>query len=259
MKSIDQRIRQAFSNAAIQYDVLTGLHKEIARELMAKIKDVEAAERILDVGMGTAYLTKKLKSYFPISYVVGLDSAAGMVDKVKKEDEDFKIIQADAAYLPFQKESFDIVASNLSYQWVEDLYKAFTSCHQSLKDGGVFCATMFGYNTFNELFFSLERSREIKDKQFLIQRLPNHNKIQEAMQTAGFREIEMKSELISGHFPDMMILIKWIKDIGANALERNFYVGRDWMKSANDYYEKNFRDHLGVQVTFEVIWIQAKK
>ena len=31
IKLIDQKIRKAFSDAAMQYDVLSGLHKEIGR------------------------------------------------------------------------------------------------------------------------------------------------------------------------------------------------------------------------------------
>jgi len=32
LKLIDRRIRRAFSNAAMQYDILTGMQKEIGRE-----------------------------------------------------------------------------------------------------------------------------------------------------------------------------------------------------------------------------------
>ncbi len=64
---IDQKIRSAFSNAAVQYDALTSLHKEIGRELAKKVIDNEEADYILDVGMGTGWLTKKISFYFPDS------------------------------------------------------------------------------------------------------------------------------------------------------------------------------------------------
>ena len=182
-----------------------------------------------------------------------------MIEKVKKEEEGFKIIQADAAHLPFQRETVDLIASNLAYQWVDNLHQAFARGYQSLKKPGTLYVTMFGHNTFKELFYSLERSRDVSDKDFLIQRLAGHNKIQQAIKNSGFNDVELCAETIHGHFPDMMTLIKWIKDMGANTLERNFYIGRDWMMKASDYYEENFSDQLGVQVTFEVIWIRAKK
>ena len=64
LQFIDQRIRNAFSDASIQYDVLTGMHKEIGRELVDKIKDHEPAQYILDVGMGTGWLTNRLTYFF---------------------------------------------------------------------------------------------------------------------------------------------------------------------------------------------------
>ena len=48
LKFIDDKIRRAFSDAAVQYDVLTGLHKEIGRELLAKAAAHEGNGPILD-------------------------------------------------------------------------------------------------------------------------------------------------------------------------------------------------------------------
>src|SRR5690348_5781578 len=102
LKAIDQRIRNAFSNAAIQYDVLTGMHKEIGRELIDKIKDVPLPHYILDIGMGTGYVTNRLKHYFPESNVIGIDYADGMIALAKQKSEGFKIVQADAHDLPLK-------------------------------------------------------------------------------------------------------------------------------------------------------------
>ena len=40
--------------------------------------------------------------------------------------------------------------------------------------------------------------------------------------------------------------MKWIKDIGANTLTNDFYMGKDLLVRANDYYNDNFRDRFGV-------------
>src|SRR5262245_13370989 len=110
LQFIDKKIRGAFSNAAMQYDVLTSLHKEIGRDLLKKagnglkpfptkdnvIPSPAEPERILDVGMGTGWLTNRITHYFPGSIVVGLDFAPGMIEVAgDQNDEGFKIIQAD--------------------------------------------------------------------------------------------------------------------------------------------------------------------
>ena len=261
IRTIDRKIRNAFSDASIQYDVLTGLHKEIGRELVNKIKHIEDAQAILDVGMGTGWLTNRLSYFFPDAQVIGLDFAPGMIDAAKKFNEGFAIVQADAGALPFQNEVFDIVISNLAYQWVENTHQAFKSCHASLKGNGIFCFTMFGYNTLNELFISLENSWDNKDglMQLPIRRLAKQSDIRDALTEADFRDIDVDYERIKVHFPDMMSLMKWIKNIGANALEKEMYIGKDLLIRADEYYNTHFKDHLGICSTFEVIWGMARK
>ena len=257
---IDKKIRRAFSNAAVQYDVLSGLHKEIGRELVKKIEGRTQAHYILDIGMGTGWLTNRIKYHFPESVVVGMDFALGMIDVAKKNSEGTRLIAADALDLPFRNESFDVIVSNLVYQWVDDLPKGFEFCHQTLKKDGCLALTMFGFKTLEELFTSLEMSSEKESNEpRSFPRLPSHEDIKTALQNSGFKNIATDYEHIKVHFPDMMSLLNWIKGIGANALKRDFFIGKEQLQRAEAYYSKHFRDPLGVRATFEVIWVQAEK
>lgn len=263
LKLLDDRIRRAFSDAALQYDVLTNLHKEIGRELLQNVAGdvgmVPMPTSILDVGIGTGWLTSRLKTHFPDAVVIGLDFAAGMVEAAKSKEENFHIIQADARHLPFRENTFDLVVSNLAYQWMPDLPQAFSGCHRILKKDGKLCLTMFGHGTFEELFVALEKTRQgIKEKTAL-PRLAGEAQIREGLRAAGFRDIAVESEHIKVHFADMPALVKWIKDIGANALVNNIFIGRDWLTRANEYYHHAFRDRWGVAATFEVVWVAARK
>src|SRR5436309_12651597 len=101
LKFLDQKIRKAFSGAAMQYDVLTSLHKEIGRDLIKKVMAIEPCRTILDVGMGTGWLTYRLYQHFPGSLVVGVDFAPGMIEAAQNQSEDsFKIVEAHAGELP---------------------------------------------------------------------------------------------------------------------------------------------------------------
>lgn len=258
-KLIDDKIRRAFSDAALQYDVLTSLHKEIGRELLAKVRENECSGSVLDVGMGTGWLTGKLKTYFPDACVVGLDAAAGMVETARRREEDFLIVQADARHMPFKKDAFELIASNLAYQWVGDLPEAFANCHAILKSEGKLHLTMFGYSTFRELFESLEKTRDTAKGGIALKRLADREQVSGALSKAGFRDVNVEEEHIKVHFQDMPALVKWIKDIGANALMGDMFIGRDWLNRANAYYHRTFGDRWGVGATFEVIWVDARK
>lgn len=261
LKTIDKRIRRAFSDASAQYDILTGMHKEIGRELIDKIKDYEPCQYILDVGMGTGWFTNRLTYFFPDSIVVGLDFAPGMIEWAKKYNEGFRIIEGDARALPFKPNTFDIIVSNLSYQWIRSLEEAFGLCHGLLKDNGLFCFNMFGRKTFDELFIALESSidKKSESEQILIKRLVTQEEVREILQKAGFRNIELNQEFIKVHFSDMMSLVKWIKDIGANQIEKEIFIGKDLLARTDVYYEGHFKDRLGIQATLEVIWAKARK
>ena len=254
-QTINDKIRRAFTNAADQYDVLTTLHKEIGRELIKKVVDRDCSA-ILDVGTGTGYLARKAKFFFPEAMVVGLDFSDGMIQEARKSEEHIEWILADAAQLPFQPQSFDMVASNLAYQWVEDLSGAFQLSHRVLKDNGTFCATMFGYNTLNELFTTLA---SCGTKPHSIRRLAAREDIESDLKSAGFREISVDYELIKIEFNDVWNLLKWIKAIGSNVLNKEIFVGREFLTRVDEDYRRNFPYHQGIAASFEVVWIYAKR
>ncbi len=258
---IDKRIRQAFSNAAMQYDVLTNLHKEIGRELVAKIQGIDHDGVVLDVGMGTGELTKRLKKFFPDALVVGCDFASGMISQAKEKQEDFQIVQADAIALPFKLDVFDMITSNLALQWVNNLNSSFQMYHARLKKEGQFCFTMFGHETLKELFVALEHAADGKQnkRDLFVRRLAKIQQVQEAMQMAGFKDIHVSAEHIKVRFPDMMAVMQWLKSIGANTLGKDIFLGKEMLARAKTYYHQNFSDRLGIYATFEVIWGQGKK
>ncbi len=268
LKLIDDKIRRAFSDAAVRYDVLTGLHKEIGRELLKKITGsmegvsggvVAEPTSILDVGSGTGWSTVRIKTCFPEARVVGIDAAEGMVEAARRREEGLQIVQADAARLPFKKETFDLIFSNLAYQWVSNPAVAFTECYRVLRSNGKLYATIFGYHTFQELFDALMKTREVSKKDICCARLASKEEMSVAFHKAGFPAVRLEGETIRVHFPDMMAIVQWVKDIGANTLMHPMSVGRDWLNRANDYYLNTFHDRWGVYATFEVIWVEVGK
>ncbi len=258
---IDQKIRNGFSQAASQYDVLTDLHREIGEKLAQKISCDGPYSRILDIGMGTGGFTGLLTAAFPDSMVVGIDFASGMINCAQEKEKAFKIVQADASFLPFKEGVFDVVVSNLAYQWIAHLSDAFMLCYSSLNKNGKLCLAMFGHKTFDELFMSLDTCLDKRGNNgcFTIRRLADKNQVTESLKEAGFCNPRVQSEYIRVQFPDMMGLVKWIKDIGANALPTDIYIGKDLLFRANDYYNAHFKDRLGIYATFEVLWVEAQR
>ena len=253
-QTFTKSVRKAFTDAADQYDILTSLHKEIGRELVKKNIRREA-NFVLDVGTGTGYIANKAKFFFPNATIVGLDIAEGMIEKAAQTHEGIKWIQADGESLPFNDQTFDIIFSNLAYQWIPDLPKAFAQARRVLADGGSFNGTLFGAKTCEELFSSLAAV----NPSLSIRRLVTVDDVRKTLNAVGFRDVRVDYELIKVEFKDIWELLGWFKSIGANQLPREeAFIGKDTLSKAGEYYQQHYPYNDGICASFEVIWFEAR-
>ena len=255
---LTNKIRKAFSDAADRYDILTTLHKEIGRELVKKTVRLDA-DRILDVGCGTGYVANKAKFFFPESTIIGLDIAEGMLKKAQALHEGVPLfwLQADAEALPLKAQAFELVLSNLAYQWVGQLPRAFSEAYRVLTPKGQLFMTMFGQRTCEELFNVLTHCASGKAVSF--SRLPSIEQVKDALQQAGFDNASVDYELIKVQFRDVLELLGWLKGLGANHLGGDFFLGKDMLARVDKYYRDQFPYYDGISASFEVIWVNAQK
>lgn len=246
------KIQLAFSKAAKDYDRFSQLHREVADELLAGI--AAFPQTILDIGCGTGYLTTKLKERFAQSQIIGLDFAPGMLEVARLKNSKIDWLLADSCDLPFPSEKFDLVVSNLAYQWVEDLAQVFSEARRILSPGGIFTATLFGYHSCQELFDVLDQAGGLQ-----VDRLPSVSQVNEALFNSGFEHPQVKTEIRRIDFSDMYELIAWLKSIGANNLSHEGFLGRGLLAKAAELYKEQFSYKEGIATSFEVISVYAKK
>jgi malonyl-CoA O-methyltransferase len=256
IQTMNSKIRRGFSGSAGQYDRYSSLHREIADRLFAEVIKRPQPSSLLDVGCGTGYLTVRLKNHFPQSRIVGLDFAKGMIEAAIPKHKDIAWVLADGNHLPFHDGSFDVLVSNLAYQWAGDLSRAFNEAGRVLSPDGVLACTLFGRDTCQELFQSLDEART-KALQFT--RLPEGHQIREALAISGFKRAKVNCEQITIEFKDMYELIAWLRSIGANNLPREGFLGPEAISRAASIYRANFPYLQGVGATFEVIRVYAEK
>lgn len=249
-------VRKAFSGSAHQYDEFSQLQQRIGDQLLTRISRRKEPELILDVGMGTGRMAQQIVRQFPSAQMVGIDLADGMVAQARQRSREYQVVQADAAMLPFLPGQFDLIVSNLAYQWVEAFGQAFLQNYQALKPGGEFVASFFGWHSLRELFECLVAAGA---HDFFPRRLPAAQDVEQALRVSRFHIRELYSEMIRFDFHDMWQLLVWLKRIGANALPRKGYVGKTIMMKANQYYYEHFKTPAGIAVTFELIWLEAYK
>ncbi len=102
---------------------------------------------VLDIGFGTGFPLIEIAQRLGSSCTVyGIDQWNAAIDRVKRKLNAYKvnnirIIEGDAASLPFENEFFDMVTANLVINNLEEPDKVFQEIHRTMKPGGCFYAT----------------------------------------------------------------------------------------------------------------------
>jgi SAM-dependent methyltransferase len=99
----------------------------------------QAGERILDLGCGDGFLTRKIAESGAI--VVGVDASPQMVAAAKERGVEARCVSGEA--LPFDHE-FDAVFSNAALHWMSDQDAVLHGIYRALKPGGRFVAECGG-------------------------------------------------------------------------------------------------------------------
>ena len=253
-------VSKAFSKAAYAYDSLALLQKRLCKELFDRIAQNNFCPKsILDIGMGTGLLMQKLSQLYCDSKIVGIDLAFGMSKFARKNN--LAVMQADAECLPFKNSSFDLVVSNLVYQWLDNLETAFFEVSRVMRQNGSFYFTFFGSETLRELRSSFAGTKKGQHRVLFNNTFKPEgvDGARMALEKNHFREIEISTKIERENFKDLFSLVGWLKSIGANRITKPLFMGKGIWQEANEIYSANFKDKGLIYATFELIKVKAKK
>jgi malonyl-CoA O-methyltransferase len=244
------KIKENFNRVADNYERYADIQSDVADELLrGLLKSRQSHKAILDIGCGTGKLTAELKRHFLGSRVFALDISQAMAKSAGNKG--LSVLAADARYLPFSKEVFDLVISSAAYQWIFDLEKAFREVNKILEKDGIFTFSCFGEKTLCEVrrCFSINENL-----------LPAEDCILKNLKGAGFRDIQIKIDLRQKDFGSLNSILYWLKNIGGNRINSPPpFLTPGKLKLANDFYQSNYRNNGSVYATFEVIWASGRK
>ncbi len=126
------------------YELFSAPSERAARLRGLQILNVQPGERVLEIGCGTGVSLPALASPAgPTGRVVGLDLSAGMLDLAKHKLEKLALrqaacLQADAVWLPFPDESFEVVWMSFTLELFSapEIPGLLQECRRALCPGG---------------------------------------------------------------------------------------------------------------------------
>lgn len=261
--SLDKRkVAQSFSRAAVSYDAVAGLQRDVGMALLQKIPRGHAARHVLDLGCGTAFFTARLAQQWPHAQLVGLDIAEGMLHVARTRTEfgassnPVYWLCADAEYLPLQSARFELVFSSLAIQWCDNLPALFAEVRRVLKPGATFVFTTLGPRTL----FELKQAWQTVDAYVHVNRFQSAPHIQTALAVAGFTLDSWTAEERVLRFGRLSDLTRELKALGAhnvNAGQATGLTGRRKLEALKSAYE-SFRKDGTLPATYEVFYGVAR-
>ena len=255
-----RRVRQAFDRAAVDYDRVAVLQREVGNRLMERLDYMRLQpQTIVDIGAGTGHLSKALAQRYKQARVLALDLAPNMLRAARRHAGPLarllrrqSFICADAERLPLADQSADMIFSNLTLQWCGALDAVFAEFRRIIRPGGMVLFSTFGPDTLKEL----RDSWAAADEAVHVSAFIDMHDIGDALLRGGFADPVMDAERFTLTYPDVRTVMRELKLLGAQnaASGRNrSLTGKGRLRAMTEAYE-GYRDKGTLPATYEVVY-----
>lgn len=253
-----RRVADSFSRAAQSYDRVARLQRAVSERLLELNRGpIDQASRILDLGCGTGHIMECLSQRHPDAQLLGLDLAEGMLQFARSQrTARANWLCADAEALPLAPASVDLVYSSLSIQWCEQLGTLFKELQRVLMPGGTLAFATLGPGTLREL----KQAWRSVDDLVHVNRFAPRQELENAMQAAGFNDLQWHTEERVLHYPELVTLTRELKALGAHNVNPggpSGLTGRRKIMALKAAYE-NFREEGQLPASYEVYYCRAR-
>ncbi|GJL83222.1 MAG: malonyl-[acyl-carrier protein] O-methyltransferase [marine bacterium B5-7] len=250
-----RRVRQAFDASADQYEEAAHLQRYVAEQLVDRLVDLAPqAKRIVDLGCGTGYLGRCVKTHYGDADMVSVDLAPSMTHHAAATTSG-NFVCADIETPVFANSSFDLAVSNLTLQWC-DFVKVFERIGEWLTPGGLWIFSTLGPDTLMEL----RNAYRSLDDTPRVHRFTDMHHLGDALLALGFKDPVLETERVTMTYPSVSLLMRDLKAIGAANADRQRERGLSSPRKHRQLVEnyEQLRDADGqLPSTWEVVYGHA--
>ncbi|WPL16268.1 Malonyl-CoA O-methyltransferase BioC [Thiorhodovibrio winogradskyi] len=251
--------RRSFERAAATYEAAAVLQREIGERLLERLDYVRLQPAtVLDLGCGTGLALDDLCRRYRNARVIGLDFATGMLARARRRGHwrnRPRTLCGDIDRLPLADNSVDLVFSNATLQWSNDLSGCFAELYRVLRPKGLLMFTTFGPDTLIEL----RRAWAEADGGAHVSTFIDMHDIGDMLVRARFADPVMDCEHLTLTYATVTDLMADMKSLGTQNRLRGRQRGltsRERLRRMTAAYERLRQDDR-LPSTWEVVYGQA--
>ncbi len=251
-------VRRHQDRAAASFARHSVLFEEMATQIIDRLGDVKREfKAALDLGSHKDFLSRHLIER-KIPFVV----SGSLSEPMARQTTGLSVV-ADEEFLPFAPDSFDLIVSNLSMHWVNDLPGALLQLRKILRPDGLFMATVFGENTLCELRSCLLEA-ELAVTGGISPRLSPTASLRDMsalLQRAGFTLPVTDQESVTLTYPDAFALMYDLRGMGETNAHRHrqrSFTRPTILREAAKIYHARYGSAEGqIPATFDVLFLHG--
>lgn len=242
-------IKKRFEKSFSTYSKNAIVQEKMSNDLLSKLIQYQGNkfDKILEIGCGTGFLTGEIINNINFDEIYINDIIENALGNIKIFGDNLNFLYGDCEKIPFPPD-LDLIISNATFQWIEDLQSLLEKTHLSLKEKGIIAFTTFGEQNFHQIKTITGKSLNYYTKEAI-----------ENMINEKFKIIYLHSENINVEFKNAQEILKHLKKSGVNALEKIIWTKKD-LKKFDDKYNKLFRNSNGkLELTYQPLYFIAEK
>ncbi|GFO34578.1 NADP dehydrogenase [ubiquinone] 1 alpha subcomplex assembly factor 5-like [Plakobranchus ocellatus] len=231
---------------------------EFGYRLSDRICDIKRNfKTVVDLGCGRGHVTKHLYKDM-VETIYQCDISPLMLEQASiSPDVPTHKMVVDEEFLPFDESSIDLVVSNLSLHWVNNLPGCLAQIRHILKNDCALVGSMFGGDTLYQLRVSLQLAEIEREGGFAphISPFTTVSDLGNLLNRAGFTMLTIDIDDVTITYPSMFELMQDLKGMGENncSWSRKPMLHRDTMIAAGAIYKEMYGNDKGIPATFQVI------
>ncbi|MEY8347661.1 malonyl-ACP O-methyltransferase BioC [Bacillus cereus] len=259
-------LQKRFNGAAVSYDQYASVQKKMAQQLLSIMKKhyhKMSSIRILELGCGTGYLTEQLAVSFPNAEIIAIDFAESMiaVAKTRNHVESVTFRCEDIEHLTLS-ESFDVIISSATFQWLNDLQTTVKSLYRYLFEGGLLLFSTFGDQTFQELHTAFQHAKEEKNIQSsssVGQRFVTREQLKDVCESVT-GDVHVSETCYIEKFATVREFLQSIRKVGAtNSNAEPYCQSPSLFRTMLRIYERDFTEEGQIVTTYHALFAYIEK